>query len=50
LIGRVEAPNGGCLGGHMAILCVDVHIPNMESGIGQGALTLDTHLDPWVDG
>jgi len=50
LIGRDEASNGGCLGRHMTALCVDVYIPKREGGIDHGALTLDTHLDPWVDG
>jgi len=50
LIGRVEASNGGCLGGHLAGLCVDVQIQKREAGVGLGALTLDMHLDPCVDG
>jgi len=33
-------------GWHM-YLCLD---PEEGGGVGLGALTLDTHLDPWVDG
>jgi len=51
LLGTNEASNGGCLGGHPIGLCMfNAYIPKRWGDIGLGALTMDTHLDPWVDG
>ena len=42
LIGRVEASNSGCLGGHLVGLYVVANIRKREGGIGLDAMTLDT--------